>query len=70
MHAEETKHVLLGEIKPLEIEAWFETPISQPQGKKKSPLTWASVVNVKSVMSQVYKHAQRHEFVELPEKKW
>ena len=51
------------EIKPLEIEAWFETLISQPQGKKKSPLTWASVIKMKSVMSQVYKHAQRHELI-------
>lgn len=47
------------EIKPLEIEAWFESLTSTPQGKKKKPLTWATVAKVKSIMAQVFKHAQR-----------
>jgi len=29
-----------GEIKSLEIEAWFEALTSTPQGKKQKPLTW------------------------------
>ena len=48
------------EVQPLEIEAWFETLNSQPHGKKEAPLTWPSVVKIKSIMSQVFKHAQRH----------
>jgi integrase len=51
------------EIKPLEIEAWFESLTSTPQGKKKKPLTWATVAKVKSIMAQVFKHAQRHELI-------
>lgn len=51
------------EIKPLEIEAWFEALTSQPQGKKKAPLSWASVAKLKSTMAQVFKHAQRHELI-------
>lgn len=52
-----------GEIKPLEIEAWFEALTSAAQGKKQKPLAWASVSKIKSVMSQVFKHAQRHELI-------
>jgi len=51
------------DIKPLEIESWFEALTSQPYGKKKTPLTWATVVKLKSIMAQVFKHAQRHELV-------
>lgn len=51
------------EVKPLEIEAWFEELTSKPQGKKKRPLDWGTVRKLKSVMSQVYKHAQRHEVI-------
>ena len=51
------------EIRPLEIEAWFEALTSTPQGKKKKPLTWATIAKIKSIMSQVFKHAQRHELI-------
>jgi integrase len=51
------------EIKPLEIEAWFELLTSAPQGKKKKPLAWGTIQKVKSIMSQIYKHAQRHELI-------
>lgn len=50
------------EIKPLEIERWFEDLTSKPRDKKR-PLSWASVTKLKSVMSQVFKHAQRHELI-------
>ena len=51
------------EIKPLELEAWFESLTSIiPEGKKK-PLVWTSVSKVKSMMAQVFKHAQRHELI-------
>lgn len=52
------------DIKPLQVEAWFEALTSQPHGKKKTPLTWATVSKMKSIMSQIYKHAQRHELIE------
>lgn len=52
------------EIRPLHVEAWFEALTSQPQGRKKSPLSWATISKLKSIMSQVYKHAQRHELIE------
>ena len=51
------------EMKPLQIEAWFETLTSKPIGSKKAPLSWASVAKVKSIMSQVFRHAQRHELI-------
>jgi integrase len=51
------------EIKPLEIEAWFEALTSIPQGKRKTPLTWATIAKLKSIMAQVFKHAQRHELI-------
>jgi integrase len=51
------------DIKPLEIEAWFEALTSQPHGKKRKPRSWGSVMKVKSIMAQVYKHAQRHELI-------
>lgn len=49
------------EIKPLEIEAWFEALTSESRGKK--TLSWGSVAKLKSTMSQVFKHAQRHELI-------
>jgi integrase len=51
------------EIKSLDIEAWFEALASDPQGKKNKPLTWATIAKIKSVMSQVFKHAQRYELI-------
>ncbi len=51
-------------IRPLDLEAWFEALTSRPQGKKNAPLSWATIAKLKSVMSQVYKHAQRHELIE------
>jgi integrase len=51
------------DIKPLELEAWFEALTSQPYGEKKAPLSWATVAKLKSIMAQVFKHAQRHELV-------
>lgn len=46
------------EVRFLMIESWFES-IAKPQG----PLEWPSVVKIRSVMSQVFKHAQRHELI-------
>ncbi len=46
------------EIRSLMIEAWFEA-IAIPKGT----LEWTSVVKIRSVMSQVFKHAQRHEII-------
>jgi integrase len=51
------------DFKPLEIEAWFEALTSQSQGKRNAPLTWKTVAKIKSVMHQVFKHAQRHELI-------
>jgi len=34
------------DIKPLQIEAWFEALTSLPHGKKKAPFTWGSVSNL------------------------
>ena len=55
---------MASDIKPLQVEAWFEALTSQPQITKKAPLTWATVSKLKSVMSQVFRHAQRHELIE------
>jgi hypothetical protein len=51
------------DIKPLEIEAWFEALTFQPHGKKRKPRSWGSVMKVKSIMAQVSKRAQRHEWI-------
>jgi integrase len=51
------------DIKPLEIEAWFEALTFLPQGKKNAPLSWGTVAKLKSIMAQVFKHAQRHELI-------
>jgi hypothetical protein len=48
------------DIKPLEIEGWFEAVTSEPHGKRKTPLTWPTVTKLKSIMGQIFKHAQRH----------
>jgi integrase len=48
---------LASEIKPLAIEAWFESLIT-PGGLK-----WPSVVKVKSIMNQIFVHAQRYELI-------
>ena len=53
----------VADIKPLQIEAWFEALTSLPHGKKKAPFTWATVSKLKSIMAQVYTHAQRHELI-------
>jgi len=51
------------DIKPLEIEKWFEALTSRPQGKNESPLAWGTIVKLKTLMSQIFKHAQRHELI-------
>ena len=51
------------EIKSLELEDWFDSLGSEPQGKKSKPLESGTIQKLKSVMSQVYKHAQRHELI-------
>ncbi len=48
---------LLTDIKSLAIEAWFESLIN-PGGLK-----WPSVVKIKSIMNQVFAHAQRYELI-------
>lgn len=47
---------------PLEIEAWFEA-LTSPSGEKKAPFKWTSIAKIKSIMSQVFRHAQRHELI-------
>ena len=54
---------LASEMKPLEIEAWFESLVLTPQLDNDKPLAWASITKIKSIMGQVFKHAQRHELV-------
>ena len=49
--------MLLTDIKPLAIEAWFES-LTKPGGLK-----WPSVVKIKSIMNQIFGHAQRHELI-------
>jgi len=56
-------NMLYSEIRPLMIEAWFEAIASKPQGENKKPLEWTSIVKLRSIMSQVFKHAQRHELI-------
>jgi len=53
------------EIKPLEIETWFDTLTSTPQTKKGEPLEWTSIVKYRSLMSLVYKHAIRHGLLDI-----
>lgn len=48
---------LLTDIKSLAIEAWFES-LTKPGGLK-----WPSVVKIKSIMNQIFTHAQRHELI-------
>jgi len=51
------------EISPIAIEDWFEELAAKPQGKKKRPLKWPTIEKLKSVMSQVYGHGQRHQLI-------
>jgi len=51
---------LAGDIKPTEVERWFESLASTPQGRKRKPLKWPTIEKINSVMSQIYGHAQRH----------
>lgn len=48
------------DINPIQIEEWFEALASTPQGRKQKPLNWRTIEKLKSVMSQVFTHAQRH----------
>lgn len=50
-------------IKPLQIEACFEALTSKSRSGEEKPLSWATIAKLKSVMSQVFKHAQRHELI-------
>lgn len=50
--------MLCSEVRSLMIEAWFEA-IAKPRGT----LEWTSIVKIRSVMSQVFKHAHRHELI-------
>ncbi len=54
---------LASEMKALEIEAWFEDLNSTPRLDNDKPLSWSSIGKIKSIMSQIFKHAQRHELV-------
>jgi hypothetical protein len=54
---------LAAEIRPLQIEAWFEALTSRPHSRKGAPLSWGTIAKLKSVMSQVFKHAQRYELI-------
>ena len=49
--------MLLTDIKPLAIEAWFES-LTKP-----GVLKWPSVLKIKSIMNQIFGHAQRHELI-------
>jgi integrase len=55
-------HRIASEIRPLELEGWFEALTLQPSGTVR-PFSWATVRKLKSMMSLVYKHAQRHELI-------
>jgi integrase len=50
-------------INPVQIEDWFEVLASTPQRRKQEPLNWGTIEKVKSAMSQVYSHAQRHRLI-------
>jgi len=51
------------EIKPLEIEAWFDALTSQPYSTKKATSSWPSVRKLKSIMAQIFKHASAIELI-------
>jgi len=51
------------EIKSLELEEWFDFLATELHGKEKKPLESGTIQKLKSVMSQVYKHAQPHESI-------
>jgi integrase len=51
------------DVSPLDVEMWFETLASTlcgKRGKQKVRLSWTAISKIKSVMNQVYRHAQRH----------
>jgi integrase len=50
------------EISSTAIEGWFEDLAAPPLGEKR-PLKWPTIEKVKSVMSQVYGHGQRHQLI-------
>jgi integrase len=56
---------LASEIRPLEIEAWFEAITSEPSRENGKALEWTSVTKIRSLMSLVFKHAQRHELIPM-----
>lgn len=48
-------------LQPTQVEAWFEVLASTPQkSNRNKPLLWPTIGKIKSAMSQVYAHAQRH----------
>jgi integrase len=63
------------EIEPLQIEDWLVELNTKPQGKgrkstgvkskrkKKKKLAWPTIGKIRSAMSSVFKHAQRHGFL-------
>jgi integrase len=44
------------DIKPLEIERWFEALATDAE----NPLMWPTIDKIRSIISQVFRHAQRH----------
>jgi len=58
----------VSQIKPLAIEQWFESLATNVVAMgitddEQGPLKWPTVGKIKSLMSLVYKHAQRHELI-------
>jgi len=51
------------EMRPVDIEEWFEALTTQAVGAKEEPLEWPTITKLKSIMNQVFKHAQRHELI-------
>jgi integrase len=50
-------------VKPTEVERWFEFLASGSTGTVGRALKWPTIGKIKSVMSQVYAHAQRYELI-------
>ena len=58
--------VLVSQIKPLGIEEWFESLAAKVRVRdleEKGLLKWPTISKLKSIMSIVFKHAQRHELI-------
>jgi hypothetical protein len=58
----------VSQIKPLAIEQWFESLATNVVAMgitddEQGPLKWPTVGKIKSLMSLVFKHAQRHEII-------